>query len=295
MKKWLVVMCTATLALAGCGGDPLKSNGGSGSTVTVGSADFPENVVLADIYAGALKGAGADVKTNLRVGTRETLVKGLQDGSLTVIPEYTGNLLEYLDKKATATTTPEVNAALKKALPKGLTTLTPSPAQDSDVLVVTKQTATKNHLKTVADLKKVAPKFTLGAAGEWKGRWTAPIKKTYGIKFKKFQATDAGGPVTVKSLSEGKVDVANLFTTSSDIKANHFVELTDTKHLYPAQNVVPLASDKLNAKEKAALNKVSAALTTANLTDLVSKVSVDKQNPEDVASGFLKGAGIKAG
>lgn len=292
----------ATLAvLAGCGGgDPLESGGSTGTAaagggeVVVGSADFTENVLLAEIYAGALRGAGANVTTKLRIGARETVVKGLQDKSLAVVPEYSGNLLAYLDKSATQTKPDEVYSALQSAVPDGLEVLDRSEAEDSDVLVVTEQTATQNKLSTVEDLAPRCGEFVLGAAGEWKQRWEAKIKEIYGCTFKSIQTTDAGGPVTVEALKNGQVQVANLFTTASAIESNGFKALEDTKRMYPAQNVLPLVrSDALNDAQKEALNKVSAALTTEKLTALVARVEVDKENAADVAADFLRDAGIQ--
>ena len=237
--------------------------------------------------------AGAKVSVKPRVGTRETLVKGLQDKSLSVVPEYSGNLLAYLDKTATQTTPEEVSAALKTKVPSGLTVLEQSQAEDSDVLVVTQQTADQNKLATVEDLGPKCADFVLGAAGEWKQRWEAKIKEVYGCTFKEIRTTDAGGPVTVEALKGGQVQVANLFTTASAIAANKFVQLKDTKRMYPAQNVVPFGrSDALNDSAKGALNKVSAALTTEKLTALVARVEVDKENAADVAADFLRDAGI---
>jgi osmoprotectant transport system substrate-binding protein len=283
------------VALAGCsGGDPLESEPTEAAgEVVVGSADFTENVLLAEIYAGALRGAGAKVTTKLRVGTREVIIRGLQDKSLAVVPEYSGNLLAYFDKTATQTQPDEVYAALESKVPEGLEVLEKSEAEDSDVLVVTQQTAQQYNLATVDDLSARCGEFVLGAAGEWKQRWEAKIKQLYGCTFKSIQTTDAGGPVTVEALKSGQVQVANLFTTASAIDANGFRQLEDTKRMYPAQNVVPLIrSDALNDAQKKALNEVSAALNTNLLTGLVARVEVDKENAADVAADFLRDAGI---
>jgi osmoprotectant transport system substrate-binding protein len=299
MNKALIARLTAAvtlLALAGCGGnDPLQpaNTGENAGEVVVGSADFTENVLLAEIYAGALHGAGAKVTKKLSVGTREVIVKGLQDKSLAVVPEYSGNLLAYFDKTATQTKPDEVYTALKAKVPAGLEVLDKSEAEDSDVLVVTQQTATQNNLATVEDLSSKCGEYVLGAAGEWKQRWEAKIKDLYGCTFKSIQTTDAGGPVTVEALKNGQVQVANLFTTASAIDANGFRKLEDTKRMYPAQNVVPLTrSDALNDAQKKALNRVSEALNTNLLTGLVARVEVDKENAADVASDFLRDAGI---
>ncbi|HSY16163.1 MAG TPA: glycine betaine ABC transporter substrate-binding protein [Jatrophihabitantaceae bacterium] len=140
-KQWL---STAGLDTAG--------TEAAGSSLTVGSANFPENVVLADIYAEALKAQGAKISTKLNIGSRETYIPGLKDGSIDLIPEYSGNLLEYLDPTATAVSSGDVYAALQKALPAKLIVLNQSDAQDKDAIVVTKATAAKYHLTSIADL-----------------------------------------------------------------------------------------------------------------------------------------------
>jgi len=123
-------------------------------SLTVGSANFPESVVLAEIYAEALKDQGAKVSTKLNIGAREVYIPGIKDGSIDLLPEYSGSILQYLDPKATATSSDDVYAALQKALPSTLTVLDQSKAQDSDAIVVTKATATKYNLTSIADLAK---------------------------------------------------------------------------------------------------------------------------------------------
>jgi glycine betaine/choline ABC-type transport system substrate-binding protein len=134
----------------------LDASGSSakGTSLTVGSANFPENVILAEIYAGALSAQGATVKTKLNIGSREKYYPALESGSLDLFPEYTGTILQFIDKKATATSPDEVYAALGKALPANLVALDKAEAQDSDAVVVTKETADKFGLKTIADLAK---------------------------------------------------------------------------------------------------------------------------------------------
>jgi glycine betaine/choline ABC-type transport system substrate-binding protein len=128
----------------------------AGATLTVGSANFPENVLLADIYADALKAQGASTSTKLNIGSREKYVPGLKDGSIDLMPEYNGSILQYLDKTATATSPTDVLAALQKVLPSNLIVLDQSAAQDSDAIVVTQATATKYNLKSIADLANAA-------------------------------------------------------------------------------------------------------------------------------------------
>jgi osmoprotectant transport system substrate-binding protein len=296
MKRTLaVVVSAAALLLSACGSSESLSGGDAesgGGQIVVGSADFSENKILAEIYAGALRNAGLDATTKQNIGAREVVVTALQDGSLGVVPEYSGNLLTFFDKSTELTTPDEVYAALGEKTPDGLTVLDKAEAEDKDVLVVTRETAATG-IASIEDLAPRCGEFVIGAAGEWETRWKDKIAELYGCTFKEFKATDAGGPITVDALKNGESQVANLFTTSADIAANDFVELADPKNMYPAQNIVPLVRDAaVNDAGRAALNEVSAALTTENLAELVKRVDVDKETPADVAANFLQQNGI---
>jgi osmoprotectant transport system substrate-binding protein len=292
------------LLVTACGSssDPTSNPpaGGGGSTapidtIVVGSANFQESVVLADIYAGALKAKGLKVSTKLNIGSRETYVPAVKDGSIDLIPDYSGNLLRYFDKGATAVSATDVYTALQKATPQPLTVLTQSAAEDKDAIVVTKETAAKYNLKSIADLAAVANKLTLGAPPEFQTRpdGIPGLQKTYGVKFKTFKKLDAGGPLTQNGLKNGQVDAGDIFTTDPLIAKNGWVVLEDPKNLYTAQNVLPLInSSKASATVKSALDAVSAKLTTDDLVKLNEQVSLEKQNPETVAQKWLADAGL---
>lgn len=294
------------LALAACGGssDPTSTGTSAGAgvgsaaptdTIVVGSANFQENVVLADIYAEALKAKGVKVTTKLNIGSRETYIPALKDGSIDLIPEYSGVLLQYFDKKATAVSSDEVYSALQKATTTPLTVLTQSPAEDKDAIVVTKDTAGKYNLKSIADLAAVANKLTLGAPPEFQTRADGipGLQKTYGVTFKSFKKLDAGGPLTQNALKNGQIDAGDVFTTDPLIAKNQWVALADPKNLYTAQNVVPLInSKKASDTVKSALDAVSAKLTTDDLVQLNEKVALNKQNPVTVAKAWLSTAGL---
>lgn len=293
------------LSLAACGSSdptaPATSAGaGAGSTaptdtIVVGSANFQENVVLADIYAEALKAKGVKVTTKLNIGSRETYIPALKDGSIDLIPEYSGVLLQYFDKKATAVSSAEVYSALQKATTAPLTVLTQSAAEDKDAIVVTKNTASKYNLKSIADLAAVANKLTLGAPPEFQTRADGipGLQTTYGVTFKSFKKLDAGGPLTQNALKNGQIDAGDVFTTDPLIAKNQWVALADPKNLYTAQNVVPLInSTKASETVKSTLDAVSAKLTTDDLVQLNEKVSLAKQNPDTVAKAWLSTAGL---
>ena len=144
----------AAVAKAWLADNGLDASGTSakGVSLTVGSANFPENVILAEIYAGALEAQGATIEKKLNIGSREKYYPALKAGSLDLFPEYTGTILTYIDKTSDATTPDDVYAALAKALPSNLIALDKAEAQNSDAVVVTKETADKFKLKTIADL-----------------------------------------------------------------------------------------------------------------------------------------------
>ena len=204
-------------------------------------------------------------------------------------------LLQYFDKTATAVSPDDVFTALKAALPADLAVLDKSSAEDKDAVVVTKATADKYHLTTIADLAPVADQLVLGGPPEWATRETGVpgLKKVYGLTFKSFKPLDTAGPLTVQALKSDIVQAANLFTTQSAIAANGFVVLQDPKNLFAAQNVVPLIrADKVSDTISSALNAVSAALTTGDLAALVKQAEVDKTDPATIAKSWLTSKGL---
>jgi len=304
-KVVLTLAATAammTTAACGSGGDnPLStgssSSSGSGgaSSITVGSADFPESQLLAEIYAGALQAKGVTVNKKLNIGAREAYIPALQDGSIDLIPEYTGVLTQYFNKNAKATDCDGVYAELKAALPDKLEVLDKSAAEDKDAVVMTKKKADELGVKSIADLQGKAQDLVLGGPPEWKTRPTGVpgLKKVYGLEFKSFRPLDAGGPLTVAALKNGQIQAGNLFTTDPNIAKNDFVVLDDPKHLFAAQNVVPLITKaKDNDTITQALNAVSAKLDTETLAALLTEVVGDKKDASAVAKEFLTKNGL---
>lgn len=303
--RTLAAALGAALALTACSSaNPMASTtspaaGGTGSaateTVIVGSANFPESELLADIYAGALKAKGVQVTTKLNIASRETYVPALRNGEINLIPEYTGNFAKYLNKDADVADEAKALAALRAALPENLEALEPAKAQDKDAVVVTADTASKYNLKAIGDLAPVASQLVLGGPPEWKERANGVpgLKSVYGLEFKDFKPLDVAGPLSVTALKNGQVQAVNLFTTDPAIKANGFVVLDDPKSLFGAQNVIPVITKaKATPTVKNALNAVSAKLDTDTLATLVTKVVVDKKDAAAVADEWLKSQGL---
>jgi osmoprotectant transport system substrate-binding protein len=287
---------SASASATASSSNPLSGGGASGSVV-VGSANFPESELLAEVYVLALQGAGVKASTKLNIGSREVYYPQIEKGAITIFPEYNGALLSgVVDPTSTAKTTAAVDAALAAKLPSSLEVLTPAPAEDSDSITVTQATATKYHLKTIADLKPYASKWTFGAPPEFKTRpdGLAGLKANYDLVFKAFDPLDESGPITLAALTGGKVQAADVFTTTPQIISDHLVSLADPKFNFAAQNVIPLVyKPALTSTITSTLNALSAKLTTAALLQMDNAVITDKDNYSTVAAGFLKAVGIK--
>jgi osmoprotectant transport system substrate-binding protein len=308
----------------GCAGTTAESSGGSAATdssssgakvsssaaaapelpsagptatgpIKIGSAGFQESALVAEIYAAALEAKGIQVQKTLNIGQREAYYAGMKDGSIDLIPEYTGNLLLFVDPTATQTSAADIYAALPAALaPDKLVVLDQSQAEDKDALVVTKDTAEKYNLKSIADLAAVACELTFGGPPEFQTRsYGIPgLQKNYGVIFKDVQALDTGGTLSLNGLKNGQVDVTDLFTTDPGIEANGFVVLEDPKNNFAAQIITPLISAaKATDDVTAALNAVSAKLTTAELIPLLVRV-YSNEGADVVAKDWLTTNGL---
>lgn len=292
------------LALSACGGSPLSgpsssapTGGGGGTPLVVGSADFPESQVIAEIYAGALNAAGVTASTKLNIGSREIYFKAVQDGSIDLAPDYSGNLLSHLDANAPEVSADDVYKALPGKLPEGLGVLEAAKAENKDAMVVTKATAEKHQLKSIEDMAKVCKDFTMAAPATFETRaYGFPgLKKNYNCVLKGLKPfSDGGGNLTLQALLSDEVQVADIYTTTPSIQDNDLVVLEDPKNNFKAQQVLPLYNKaKMTDQARDALNAVSKVLTTEDLINLNRAVSGEqKQNPKDAAAAWLKDKGI---
>jgi osmoprotectant transport system substrate-binding protein len=302
------------MMLAACaagGGDvagteaPAQPQGGdSAGPVVVGSANFAESLILGNMYALALEDAGLTVERRFNLGSREVYFQALANGEIDAFPEYLGATHGYLTAQSGAsegevlTDVEELRTAVSEALPEGLVLLESSQAQDQDALAVTQATADQYQLETVSDLAPVAGQLTAGGPAEEETRPVGlpGLREVYGIEFGEFVVTDAGGPVTVEALKSNRIQVGRVFTTSGFVEAEGFVVLQEDRPLIPGENITPVVREEVVTPElEEALNGVSAALTTENLTSLNKRVEIDQEDPEDVARDFLMTEGLIGG
>ncbi len=273
---------------------PSASAAAGGATLVVGSQQYYSNEIIAELYAQALENAGFTVERQFQIGQREVYLPELEAAEIDVLPEYSGNLLQYYDKAATATDPAGVTAALETALPAGLRVLAAAEASDQDSYTVTKAFADEHGLTAIGDLTKAPQPVRLAANSEFATRPYGPegAKATYGVDIELVPVEDSGGPLTARALKDGTVQVADLYTADPTIAKEGFVILEDPEGLILPQNVIPIVSEKVDATAAAAIEAVNAKLTVAELQALNAR-SVDEQaRSADIATDWLSAQGL---
>ncbi|HEV8420209.1 MAG TPA: ABC transporter substrate-binding protein [Actinomycetota bacterium] len=296
-------LLAAGLVLAACGsGEDGTTPGGSPAspkgTITIGvSGAFAENQLVAEMYAQVLEKAGYTVKRQLDLGGREVSDAALFGGQIDLKPEYLAFELPKLDANAdTKGTAEQVYPRLQQAAEaKDLVALQFSPANSTNVFIVTPETAQKDSLTKMSDLAPVASQLVLGAPPDCDTNFACKegLQQVYGITFKEIKSLDFGGPQTVAAIESGAVDVGELFSLDPTITQKGWTVLEDDKDLQPAGNFFPLVrKDKVTTDLTNLLNSVTTKLTTDGMLALVGKVQVDKEDVKVVATQFLKDSGL---
>lgn len=292
------IVILALLLLVACGpeADPVTTVLDD-DAITVASFNFPESVLLAELYALALEDAGFRVERELDLGTRELVAPSLLRGLVEVVPEYAGSALTFLGGSSSPDAA-ATHAALEDALePHGIVALEPSPAEDRNGFAVTAITAAELGVVSLGDLVPLSPELTFGGPPECPTRplCLLGLERAYGMEFAAFVPLDEGGPLTVAALRSGQVDVALLFTSAGAVRTNGFVLLEDDRNLQPAENVTPLVRwevlERFGDEVAEVLDAVSAALTTADLRAMNAAVT-DGASPRATAAAWLADHGL---
>jgi osmoprotectant transport system substrate-binding protein len=263
--------------------------------ITVGSFDFAESIVVAEVYSQGLEAAGYKVERAFDLGPREFVGPALSAGLLEFVPEYAGTASEFysLSKAQPSDDVDATHTELTSAV-KGqrLVALAAAPAQDANTFVVTASTADRLHLRALSDLQAVAPQLTFGGPPECPTRplCLKGLEGTYGAKFREVVTLDAGGPLTRDALQGGLVDVALMFTTDPTIAADGFVELVDDRGLEPAENITPLVRTEIVTRWGtdlvALIDSISARLTTTAVRDLNASARAENADVAAIASAW---------
>jgi osmoprotectant transport system substrate-binding protein len=288
-------LVSSTLGLVAFGG----TAGASSKTITIGSTNFEEQEIVANMYGDVLSHAGFKVKVEPALGTRAVVVPAIQHNQIDIEPDYAASLLGYLHGGTPQAAGDQITTAIaadnKKLKASGVTVLPAAKALDSNVFAVTKATAKKDHLTTLSSLKPYASKLTLGGPPECPSfaGCEPGLKKVYGLNFAGFKSTDEAGPLSVTDLKNNSVQVVELFSSDGNVVNNNFVALTDDKHLEGADYIVPVVRTSVaTSGVKAALAKLNAKLTTNAISKLNLQVTSDKKQPAAVAKSWLQSQGL---
>jgi glycine betaine/choline ABC-type transport system substrate-binding protein len=297
---------------SGGGGTPAPSGGNAGEgkaikknpanaskTVTVGSKNFPEQFVLGEIYSQALQAAGYKVKKQLNLGSEVIAFKALKQGNIDGYPEYTGTALTSFYKVKVTAVPKDADAAYQELTQKlkgdKITGLAQTPFENTYRLGMTKKTAAKvGNPKTISELAGKSKNLTINGYPECQQRpdCLLGVEKTYGLKFKKFVASQDPYPV----LDKGAADVAFVFTTDAALTTNKYAVLDDDKHLFPPYHISFLIKSatlsKLGPDATKVIEAVQKPLTNEVQRELNSRVVLDKKTPKAVAAEYLKEAGF---
>jgi osmoprotectant transport system substrate-binding protein len=264
--------------------------------VKVGSKNFTEQFIVAEIYAQALEATGIKVERKINLGGTLIAHKALEEKQIDLYPEYTGTMLLAVLKADPMTDRKAVYDKVKAEYAKmGLVVLNEAPLNNTYNMVVRPETAAQYKLETLSDLAKVSKDLKLGAGPEFRDRKDGlpGLKEKYGIVFKEDLQMAIG--LRYKALADKQIDVVNGYSTDGMISAMKLVRLKDDKGLWPPYYLVPVVrKDALDANPKIAevLNNVSAMLNETNMAEMNYKVDGDKMEPKDVARDFLKSKGV---
>ena len=297
------------LGAAACGtsdpfeeGDGTEGGNGSGTSdgggaesgaIAIGSQAYYSNEIIAELFAQVLEAEGLTVDRQYQIGQREVYMPELEGGALDVLPEYIGNLLQHYDPEAASATPEEIHTALGEALPDGLRLLPFAEATDQDSYTTTSDFAAENSLTAIGDLAGIEG-LQIAANSEFEVRPYGPegVKAVYDVDVSVVPVEDSGGPLTVQALTDGDVQLANIYTSDPSIAANDLVVLEDPEALILPQNVVPVVSENVDETAEAAMTAVIEALTAEDLIELNRRSVEDQASSADIAAQWLGEKGL---
>jgi osmoprotectant transport system substrate-binding protein len=282
------------------------SLGGSKPTIKIGSVGFDEARVMAEVYAVVLESKGYPVdRAGIGLGARPVVAPAIESGQIQLQPEYIGSRLAYEGGAPTGDSATNFSELNSKLTAKNLTALPYAPAIDTNAFVVRAETAQELGLSKMSDVAAVQDQLRWGLPTDCPtnalcGKPGGALEQ-YGITQDTVSAAtllSACDTPMADALKNNTIDLAELCSTQPDIIVNGWVALEDDLHTQPADNVAPVVRNDLltslsdRAGFEKALNDVSAAVDTATLADLYKQVAVDRKDPKQVATDWLKSKGF---
>jgi osmoprotectant transport system substrate-binding protein len=272
----------------------------AGATIKVGSKDFTEEFIVAEMYAQLLEKAGFTVERKLNLGGTPVAQAAIVKGDIDLYPEYTSTGLLTVLKLPSIADPQQIYAAVKSGYEKQfqLTWLPPSPFNDTQALAMTQAGSQKYGITTYSDLAQKASQLVLGSPAEFMEREDGikGLQKAYGGFVFKDTKQLGTGSLRYQALLDGQIDVVVAFGTDGQIKGDNLVVLKDDKTFYPIYNVAPVVRMDTLAKYPQiadVLNKLAPLLTDSVMSGLNWSVDgPDKKEPAAVAKDFLTQSGL---
>lgn len=293
MKRWttLLMALLALSLLAGCGG-------GAKGKVIVGSKDFTEQYIVAEMYALLLEDAGLTVERKFGLAGTPVAQAAITAGEIDLYPEYTGTGLLVVLKLPVSSDRQAVYDAVLKGYQEqfDLVWLDPAPMNNTQALAVTQEVAQQYNLRTMSDLPGAASELTMIGPPEFDQREDGlpGIMAVYGdFQLKAYLPVEKG--LRYKGLVEGDAQIVVAFGTDGEISAYNLVVLEDDKGMFPPYQVAPVLRQEVldaNPEIKDLLNALTAKLNDATVRRLNNEVSGNLREPEEVAKEFLVQEGL---
>lgn len=292
--KALIIGLASVLvfSLSGCGGSGARSGG----TVTVGSKNFTENIIIAHMMADLVE-AGTDltVVRKVNLGGSNVAWTALENNDIQMYPDYTGTIVANYYQEKTGTSKETLDKTKELVKEDKLKALESFGFNNTYTLAVTQETAQKYNLNTFSDLAKAADKLTLGCEFEFKDRPDGypGLQSTYSMNFKDVKGMDHG--IMYRSLSQGEVDAVDAYATDGQIKVFDLKILKDDMEFFPPYDCLPVVrQDTLDKypEIEGALNKLAGKIDEQIMQELNAKVDDEGMKAETVARDFLVSAGL---
>jgi osmoprotectant transport system substrate-binding protein len=308
----LLAALALALTISACGGDDDDSGDtteasataieenpdNNGVSLTIGSKNFTEQIILGEIYAQALEAAGYDVSTDLNLGDEFVALKAIENGEISGYPEYTSTALTSFFKFAPEDVPADAQAAYDQSkqdfADRGLVSYPPTPFSSANAVGLLSETADQLGVTKISDLEGKSQDLTLYGSPECRQRidCLVGLEQNYGLEFKSFTPVDIG--LRYEVLDKGDADLSILFTTDAQlfVDSDKYTILEDDKGVLPAGNVIFVASqqaaDEAGADFGETIEKVQGNLTLEVMQELNARVDVDREKPADAARQYLE-------
>jgi osmoprotectant transport system substrate-binding protein len=299
------LVCALIVLLSSCaiGGTPtplVSEPAANRTTIRVGSYEFQENQVLAEVYGAALRRAGLPVEVLVGLGTREIVAPALEQGYVDFVVDYMGSSLNWVDpgnESGYGQPDSVYNIVRTKYAERGIDALPFAQAEDQNGYVVRETFSRQRQVTRISDLAPIAGSLVFGGPPECPARRFCLIglRDVYGLNFRDVRLFDRRADIAA-ALTDGEIDVGMLETTDPRLSGTELVLLEDDRGLQPRENIVPLVRDEVmnryGQQIMDAVAPVTAALTTVQLIELNRAVAVNGLSPKQAAQAWLDRQGV---